>query len=289
MRHSPKLFTLLVGFCLALMVLIYYVYTTSLEIVRLRPRMLYMEKCAADSSSPLLSLTFDTVEGNLTPDGARDKHDGVLGSLFEDHRLFFKIPHKFRNFALPKLVTGANGLGQALQFNGKNWVAAGNNQCYTKDVFTLSLWAWKDKAPAIVKGDWLVPTLAAKSDWPGSGWWLCTEPNTNNIDMAISFGVARKHIHSGYLLAPETWHHFSVTMDNNHHEVQFYVDGKLYGEVHKDVPVWITNYDQNLFVGDYDGTARWPWFGKIDNVHLDGKKLSAQEVQEMYTLEGGKK
>ncbi len=272
-----------------LIALVSYIYVTAIDIVRLRPRMLYLEKCEADSISQDLSLTFDLVEGNRVSAGVGKKHDGIMGSLFDDHRLFFKIPQKFRNFALPTLTVGANGLSRALQFNGKNWVHAGNSQCYTGDVFTISLWAWKDKASPIAKGDWFVPTLAAKSDWPGSGWWLCTEPNTNNIDMAVSFGVARKHIHSGFLLEPETWHHLSVTMDNIQHEIQFYVDGQLFGEVHKDVPEWITNYDQNLFIGDYDGTARWSWIGKIDNVHFNRTKLSAEEIQALFAQEGGKR
>jgi hypothetical protein len=288
LKSSRKLTALLSCLVLTLIVFLGYIYVTAIEVVRLRPRMLYVEKCDADTVSQELSLTFESVNGNGTLDKAGKMHDGVMGSLFDDHRLFFKIPQKFRNFAIPKLTTGANGMGQALKFNGKNWVHAGNSQCYTGDVFTISLWAWKAKSAPIAKGDWLVPTLAAKSDWPGSGWWLCTEPNTNNIDMAVSFGIARKHIHSGFLLEPETWHHLSVTMDNVKHEIQFYVDGQLFGEVHKDVPVWITNYDQNLFIGDYDGTARWPWFGKIDNVHFHSTKLSAEEIKEIYTQEGGK-
>jgi hypothetical protein len=282
---------LILSLCVIAMLLAFisYLYVTALGIVRLRPRMLYVEKCEGDSlKAEIFSLPFDGRDGNLTPDASGNRHAGIMGSLFDDNRLFFKLPQKTRNFAVPSPVEGANGMGKALRFNGRNWVHAGNSQCYTKDRFTISLWAWKDKARPIAEGDWFVPTLAAKSDWPGNGWWLCTEPNTNNIDMALSFGAARRHIHSGYALPPEEWHHISVTMDNITHEIGFFIDGKPFGEKHADVPAWLTNWDQNLFVGDYDGTARWPWFGRIDNVHFHGIVLSPEEIHAIYVREGGK-
>ena len=250
--------------------------------------MLYLDKCQEDSSALVFSWSFDELKGHLTPDASKNNFTGKLGSLFDDHALFFRIPQRLRNFALPAATPGAMGKGQALKFDGTNWVHAGNSKCFTQDRFTLVLWAYKDKSLTPVEGEWLVPTLAAKSAWPANGWWLCTKPNTNDLDMAISWGAGRQHIHSGFTFVPETWHHIAVTMDNLEHEIQFFIDGKPYGEKHTNVPTWLTNWDQNLYVGEYDGTARWPWLGRIDNVHFYNSELTADEIHSIYTREGGK-
>lgn len=103
--------------------------------------------------------------------------------------------------------------------------------------------------------------------------------------MAISTGPTRKHIHSEWEIPPEEWHHVLVTMDTANHEIRFFIDGKQFGKTHTDVPTWETNWDQNLFVGDYDGTGRWPWIGRIDDFYYWNKVLSEEEIASHYANE----
>jgi hypothetical protein len=260
-----------------------YIYRTAMAEFQERIPILYIDKCGSDTVGEIFHWSFDDGQKAIAKDASGHGHDGRPGSLAENHNIFLRLPKSLTRFANPDPVDGV--AGKALRFNGKNWVDAGNNLCYTTDKFSIAMWFYKDKQRPVVEGDWFVPTLAAKSNWPSTGWWLCTQPNTNNLDMAVSWGPARKHIHSGYEIIPEQWHHVAVTMDNVAHEIVFYIDGKQFGDRHGDVPVWLTNWDQNLYVGDYDGTARWPWFGRIDEVHYVAGVLTAEAVGSLYTKE----
>jgi hypothetical protein len=263
--------------------LLIHVYRVAIGIANERVEMLYIDECKQDSAGLVFHWSMDDVDGNTVADQSGHGVNGILGSLFDNHRLFFKIPARYRAFALPQPIKGA--IGKALEFDGRNWVHAGNTRCYTTDRFTISAWIWKKKERHPVKGDWIVPTVAAKSDWPGNGWWLCTQPNTQFLDMAISTGPTRKHIHSEWEIPPEEWHHVLVTMDNPDHEIRFFIDGKQFGKAHTDVPTWETNWDQNLFVGDYDGTGRWPWLGRIDDFYFWNKVLTEEEIAAHFASE----
>ena len=257
-----------------------YLYSKSLEYVKNHPPMLFVDGCENDSSRLVVHWTFENILNRQILDNPGRDTIGLLGSLVDNHRCFFPIPHQLRDFAIPKIVDGVNG--NALKFNGRNWADAGNTMCLAVDKFTVACWVWRNNTPPPKKGDWLVPTIAAKSNWPGSGWWLCTEPNTNNLDMAVSSGEKQVHIHSAFEIPSEEWHHFAVTVDNQKQEISFFIDGALFGEKHIDVPRWLINYDQNLYVGDYDGTARWPWFGKISDFYFFKDILSPEEILAIY-------
>jgi hypothetical protein len=261
-------------------------YLTAYQVVSERPELQYIKDCAPGGDSLVVHYTFDTVEGYRTPDLSGHANAGQLGSLFENSRLFLKFPHQLREFALPGRVAGRNG--SALDFNGKNWVQGGNNRCYTTDQFTVAAWVWRDSTPAPKAGDYLVPTIAGKSNWPASGWWLCTKPNTNFLDMAISLGPKITHVHSGYEIPANEWHHIAVTVDKAADEIDFYVDGKLFGDKHTQVAKWLTNWDQNLFIGDYDGTARWPWFGRIGDFRYYRTRVNPEEIHAIYQGAGTK-
>jgi hypothetical protein len=280
MSKSGKVILALCFISTFLLALSCYIYSTSIGLLNRNPKMLYLDPCKQPEKGLVFNWSFDQVDGVHTDDSSGNGIPGRMGSLFDNHRLFFKIPTRFRSFALPRQVEGVNG--KSLLFNGRNWVSAGNCKCFASDTFSLSMWIWRTKTRPAVKGDWFVPTLAAKSSWPGTGWWLCTQPNTANLDMAVSWGSERRHIHSGFEIPPEEWHHVAVTMDNVRHEIGFFIDGKRFGEAHTGVPAWLTNWDQELYVGDYDGTGRWPWLGKIDNVQFHTGILSQEQVREIY-------
>lgn len=178
-------------------------------------------------------------------------------------------------FGIPKEVDGIKG--KAVEVNGRQWISCGNSEAYNTNTFTISVWVWREGE------DINIPTIVAKGSWPFyDGWWLCTAPNSKKIDMGIAWGKEFKHIESGYELPYKEWHHIAVTMDNIAHEIQFYIDGKLYGKKHVNVHEWLINWNHDLFIGDYDGSGSWPWFGKIDEVHYFNKILGSEEIYELY-------
>ena len=103
--------------------------------------------------------------------------------------------------------------------------------------------------------------------------------------MAVAWGTSFTHIESGYKLPLKEWHHIAVTMNNKDHEVQFFVDGLPFGEKHTNVHEWLTNWNHELFIGDYDGSGRWPWDGKLDEVRFYNKILNEKEIFDIFNKE----
>jgi hypothetical protein len=215
---------------------------------------------------------FDDIRNGTTPDSSGNNLDGKFERYFD---LFL--------FPQPSLVDGVKD--KALSFKGRQWVSAGNKRCFAVEQFTVTVWVWRDKEE-FEKGDFQlpkVPTIIAKSSWPAvNGWWLCSGLNSKYIDMGIAYGEDRTHVKSGYMLPFEEWHFIGVTMDNINNEIQFYVDGKPYGEKHRRVKKWLTNWDHDLYIGEYDGTGNYPWQGKLDDVRFYNVLLSENEIAGLY-------
>jgi hypothetical protein len=186
-------------------------------------------------------------------------------------------------FGYPKLVDGK--VARALEFKGRQWVSAGNDQCFVAEQSTLAAWVWQESDDEQAAP---VPTIMAKSSWPTNGWWLCSttqgiQAASRYIDVGIAWGNGLKHVESGYQLPLREWHHIAVTLDNLNHQAQFYIDGKPFGPLHINVPRWLTNWDHDLFVGEYDGSGRWPWVGKLDEVRFYNRVLTAPEIASVFS------
>ncbi|HZL08501.1 MAG TPA: LamG domain-containing protein [Prolixibacteraceae bacterium] len=219
----------------------------------------------------LNNLAVSDRSGNENP----GKIESSITSLY-----FSKILNKLFNinymWESPKIVKGI--IGNAIEINGKQWVSGGNVKGYNTNTFTISTWVW------IENDEGFVPTIMAKSSWPYDGWWLCTKPSTRYIDMGIAWGDSVKHIESGYELPLKEWHQIAVTMNNEAHEIQFFIDGLLFGKPHENIHKWLINWNHDLFIGDYDGSGRWPWIGKIDDTYYFDKILSDKEITEVYNF-----
>jgi hypothetical protein len=230
---------------------------------------------ACDTTGLVGYWQFDSVLNDGTPDASNLDHHGVLKMKgLQLSRLIF---------GYPKLVDGK--VGRALEFSGKQWVSVGNDQCFVAEQSTLAAWVWQEsddeqRVP--------VPTIMAKSSWPTNGWWLCSttqgiQAASRYIDLGIAWGNGMTHVESGYRLPLKEWHHIAVTLDNLSHQAQFYIDGKAFGTLHVNVPHWLTNRDHDLFVGEYDGSGRWPWVGKLDEVRIYNRVLTAAEIALVFS------
>lgn len=234
------------------------------------------------NSPPSTSLTSETCSANGLV--AHWKFDEVVDGSTPDssgHHFIGKYKYWFRDqtrllFGTPQVIQGMDGNG--LEFKGRQWISAGNHGCFTTEIFTISVWVWQDR------DDVVVPTIMSKSAWPSyDGWWLCsTTPGLRNIDVGIAWGNGHTHIKSGYQLPLREWHHIAVSMDNIKHEARFHIDGKPYGKIHKKVPSWLVNWNHDLFLGEYDGSGRWPWYGKLDDVRFYNKVLSDQDIKTIF-------
>lgn len=174
--------------------------------------------------------------------------------------------------------------GTAVEVRGRQWLGAGNNDCFTTDRFTLAVWIWLDE-------EGHVPTIVGKSAWPHNGWWLMTtsrdiQSRDRYLDLGLLWPGGNTHVQSGYQVPLREWHHVVVTVDNPARQVQFFVDGKLVSR-HTNVPRWHVNWDHELVIGDYDGSARWPWIGKLDELRFYNHVLTEAECVALYGQANG--
>jgi hypothetical protein len=220
---------------------------------------------------------FDTITSDIVPDSSKFENDGNYQFWF--HQLTKYI------FGTPGNVEGV--LGSALEFRGRQWVSGGNTQCFSTEKFTIAAWVWQESDD--VKKRVIVPTIMAKSSWPYDGWWLCSttkgigEATRNReIDLGIAWGNGFVHVRSGYQLPLREWHHIVVSVDNVRNEVQFFIDGEP-REKQTGVHGWRINWNHDLFIGEYDGSGRWPWQGKLDDVRFFNTILSSADVADLLT------
>jgi hypothetical protein len=223
------------------------------------------EKCPVDGLVAHWKLD-ESIDG-ISPDSSGQHNHARFKYWFNDLTRFV--------FGAPKVINGINGNG--LEFKGRQWITGGNNSCFTAEQFTISAWVWQER------DDMEVPSIMSKGSWPYDGWWLCsTTPGIRDIDVGIGYGSGFTHVKSGFQLPLKEWHHIAVSMDNIKHEAQFYIDGKI-GVKRTGVPKWLTNWNHDLFLGEFDGSGRWPWYGKLDDLRFYNKVLSSEEAQAIYT------
>ena len=227
--------------------------------------------------------SFDNMYDDKVEDKSGNKNTGRIESSINRHFIRKMIKSYFDvDYILGthRIVEGVKG--NAIRINGRQWIAGGNIDAYNTNTFTVSVWVWRDN------DKYSVPTIMAKGSWPYfDGWWLTTKPEERGIDMGIAWGTSFEHIESGYELPLKEWHHVAVTMNNDDHEIQFFIDGMPYGEKHENVHEWFVNWNHELFVGDFDGSGRWPWHGKLDEVRYYNRILDKEEIFDIYRKEQG--
>lgn len=208
--------------------------------------------------------------------GAESPDQGGLGHTLHAARSF--APLAALRFPYPSAAAGH--LAGSLQFSTNQWLIGPNGPCFASEAAGVTAWVWMDAAAH-------VPTIVAKSAWPSDGWWLLTttlDPFGSDrfLELGLASGSGFFHVKSGYQMPLNAWHHVAVSMDNAAHEVRFFVDGEAFGPVHSNVPPWLVNWTHGIVVGDYDGSGRWPWDGRIDDVRVFNRALTGDDVRRAF-------
>ncbi len=207
-------------------------------------------------------------------------HDAALAdsSGNENHGVFGTPLSPLAQYRFPRFIEKDG----AFDFQGHQWILAENSACFASEEISVLAWVWME-SPAYA------PTIAGKSSWPFDGWWLMTtsirpQGRDRFLSLGVAYGSGLTHVETDYQLPLHEWHHVGVSMDNNRQEVQFFVDGKPYGNKHTQVHKWLANYSSPFTLAAYDGTGRWPWHGKIDDVRVYNRVVSNEEAQSAYLL-----
>ncbi len=182
-------------------------------------------------------------------------------------------------YGAPPLVEARSGHGVSIEQH--HWLAAPNSRCFATGLISVAAWVKLDDLARM-------PTIVGKSTWPADGFWLLTttpEPAGTERRLQLGF-VSEKtevqHVDAGYVLPLHEWHHVAFALDNEAHEVRFFVDGKPFGDVHRGLEPMRVNVSHPLYVGDDDGTGRWPWHGSLDDVRVWNRVVTEDEVARAF-------
>lgn len=202
--------------------------------------------------------------------------DSGLGNALVIEGAF--APFAAQRFGALAHVDGRRGRAVALALH--HWLVGPNSACFASDTVSVAAWVYLEDAAH-------VPTIVAKSAWPTDGWWLLTtsiDPlgSDRRLQLGIGLGNGIAHIDADYTFPLREWHHVAFSIDNAAREVRFFIDGAPHGAVHRDVPRWLVNWSHPIVVGDYDGTGRWPWHGRIDDVRVYNRVMADAEVKAAF-------
>jgi len=170
------------------------------------------------------------------------------------------------------LVGNATIVNDALVLDGTgDNLNVGANYNYTKEDFSICLWAYHD----VSSGD----VLFYKGALNTKGYYLEVR-NTNIIKFYTNQSGAYQSTNTTTTMALNEWHHIAVVRAGA--LVKIYLDGNecTYAVVgtHKDPR---TSTD-NAEIGGYGGGEGYDWDGKITEVKIYNRALAAYEIQRIY-------
>jgi hypothetical protein len=195
---------------------------------------------------------FDQVSGSTTPDASGKGHDGTLVNG-------------------PTLVAGKNG--NALQFNGGNqWVDPGASILDTTGNYTVSAWVMIDNPGGAFE------TAVSQDSAGGSSEFFL---QYSGADRRFAFSSLAGRALAPTAPTPGQWYHLVGVRDAQHSQLLLYVDGKLAGTVAYCPGAAATGHTV-IGRGQYQGNQVDFWGGKLDQVHVYDRALSADEVGTLY-------
>jgi len=83
---------------------------------------------------------------------------------------------------------------------------------------------------------------------------------------------------------PDAWHHVALTYDSSAGQVKIYLDGQPIHTESCSIGTLHNNTTAKLRIGNFDGTSPnyRPFDGNIDDVVIYARKLSTEEIQNLY-------
>jgi len=164
-------------------------------------------------------------------------------------------------------VTGHNGNGYALDFDGTNEIVeVSDHSSLNLSNMTIAFWIKGDSAP----GTSATEVAIDKQGTNYSFWW--SHPSSS-YKQTFSFAPSYTPCQIQQALSADTWYHIAMSYDMTN--MRIYVDGSLDNTVaNTETP---TTYSYPLGIGrGYIDTSGFP--GKIDDVRVFNRALSADEI-----------
>ncbi|MEP7164707.1 MAG: LamG-like jellyroll fold domain-containing protein, partial [Ferruginibacter sp.] len=221
--------------------------------------------------------------------GIDDDCDGIIdNAIIEGTKLYlpfsgngndmsgFNHPGSIHNATL---TAGHNGdANSAYQFNGTNgYIEVADHADLHPVNFTVSTWIYYTSVPGIIQAIIGKPLCGGYAD--SYGIWF----QSGLLYFGWSNGPTSMDYH--YFAAPAAgqWHHVALTFDDAADQAKVYIDNILAGTFPTSFTIAYDNTP--LVVGnDYENCGLNYFFnGKIDDVALFDRALSATEINTLYT------
>ena len=172
----------------------------------------------------------------------------------------------------------AGRYGKALDFDGSDDYVAVSGLMGSPEDITISAWAkvdaidtlgativsLGDHVAIIADAEWGTPSYTTSAVFYESG---DTWPKTNS---------GESHVGTG-------WHHFTYTYKDNADEQKIYIDGVFKGESSHSASIEWSGLGLDTYFGKHgNGNADYTFNGKIDEVRIYNRALSASEIKTLY-------
>ncbi|MFA5996288.1 MAG: LamG-like jellyroll fold domain-containing protein [Candidatus Paceibacterota bacterium] len=196
------------------------------------------------------------------------------------------------NGALDRSGNGNNGLfsgmstttsptigkiGQALSFNGANGVTVSTASSINHGSGDFSVALWYKDGPTVVDANDLIGKGTGAFNVSGIGWELRTRTNDTALEFCVNGGGTCPRIVASGLTA-KVWKHVVITVSRTNTLSTMYINGVSFGTM-ASAPTYTDVYGMTIGYG-HDSLLN----GKIDDVRLYNRALSATEAKALYNL-----
>ena len=172
----------------------------------------------------------------------------------------------------------AGKIGQALDFNGSSGEITTTNQVSDPQTFTLSAWF----KTTVASGHKIVEFEQTQSGTNPPNWDRLLNLGTDGKVYFVTYQGSAHYVTSSAALADGNWHHALGTFNGS--SGTLYIDG-----VPQDTFTGgADSYAGYWHIGGYKAAGAWPngadgyFHGKIDDVRIYNRALSAGEVKQLY-------
>ncbi len=179
-------------------------------------------------------------------------------------------------------VTGQ--VGKALSFDGVNDYVTVNNSSAGLSIrnnLSVSLWsANTDNFSQDSAGNYLVSKgVIGTTPWND---YTITFSSSYKYSFTVITNQGNYSATTSSAYADSAMHHVTGVYDYSASQIRIYVDGQLQGSSF--AAGTITNNNNTFYIGDWNGSSGWHFHhGKLDEVAVWNRTLSAQEAMSLYT------
>ena len=181
-------------------------------------------------------------------------------------------------------------LGQSLDFNTDNVVRVPGAPVISA-VKTYAAWIYPRTSGE--SGFGIIISTDVTGNSAGTNWGFCSGSGecsglSNTLELYQFFTGNDGVWHTGAnTITLNAWNHVAVTYDNSNvaNEPAFYINGALVGHSEPNGNPTVTRVaDIDFHIGAYDSSEAFGFDGKIDDVRVYNRTLTAAEVQQLYKL-----